>query len=557
MTNLKRLKRLAVASLCVFAGLVTPANAIDAEPPVTEESATTASAPAVAPAPESDATTSAAVMVEPAPALDPLPPQPDSGGPGMLRLNFRDAPLEAVLDYMSKAAGFVVIMETSIDERVTVWSHQPVSRDEAVDLLNTILASKGYTAIRNERTLTIVSRDEARQRNLPVIQGGDPEQIPNNDEMVTQIIPVKYANVQQLIQNLDPLLPEYATLSANVGSNALILVDKQSNIRRVTQIIQALDTSISSISQLRVFPLNYSDATEIAKIISDIFNARSRATGSSSRGGDDRSRQMQEFMSRMRGGGGGPGGGSRGGGGSSSSSDGASAALQQQALVVAVADERTNSLVVSAPEETMPIIEDLIAEIDTVAEDITEIRVFALQNGSASDMAELITEVFASDSQSQGGRGGSSSQRGPSRVFGGPMAMMMGGGRSGGGRPSGGSTSERRLQEQTVVAVPDDRTNTVIVTAASETMPLIAQMVEQLDVDPAQTQRVYVYPLENANVEEIQEILEAMFQSSSSSRGSSRTGSSYNSSTRSFRPSSSSSSSSRGGSSSSSGSMRR
>ena len=61
-----------------------------------------------------------------------------------LRLNFRGVPLDTVLDYMSEAAGFVIVRNTEVSGRVDVWSHQSLSKDEAVNLLNTILNRKGY-----------------------------------------------------------------------------------------------------------------------------------------------------------------------------------------------------------------------------------------------------------------------------------------------------------------------------------------------------------------------------------------------------------------------------
>src|SRR5438093_542772 len=78
---------------------------------------------------------------------------------GTLRLNFRGVPVDMVLDYLSDAAGFIIIKETDVKGKVDVWSNQPLTRDEAVDLLNTILNKNDYAAIRNGRTLTIVSKD--------------------------------------------------------------------------------------------------------------------------------------------------------------------------------------------------------------------------------------------------------------------------------------------------------------------------------------------------------------------------------------------------------------
>jgi general secretion pathway protein D len=214
-----------------------------------------------------------------------------------LRFNFQGVPLDTVLDYLSKEAGFVIIRETEITGRVDVRSHQPVSKDEAVDLLNTILHHKGYAAIRNGRTLTIVSRDDAKTRDIPVRKGNEPAQIPKSDEMVTQIIPVRYADAVQLVENITPLLPSYATMTANQSSNAIVLTDTQTSIRRVAEIVKALDTSISEVSTVKVFTLKDADATEIATLINTLFQTDG-AGGSSA---DDRRRRMREFFGGMRG----------------------------------------------------------------------------------------------------------------------------------------------------------------------------------------------------------------------------------------------------------------
>jgi hypothetical protein len=73
-----------------------------------------------------------------------------------LRLNFRGVPLEMVLDYLSQAAGLIIIMETGMAEPIEVWSQQLLNEAEAVNLLNAALSKKGYAALREGRTLTIV-----------------------------------------------------------------------------------------------------------------------------------------------------------------------------------------------------------------------------------------------------------------------------------------------------------------------------------------------------------------------------------------------------------------
>src|SRR5690349_608600 len=63
-----------------------------------------------------------------------------------LKFNFRGAPLETVLNYMSEAAGYVIITETPVRGTVDMYSAQPVSREEAVQLLNIALNKNGYAA---------------------------------------------------------------------------------------------------------------------------------------------------------------------------------------------------------------------------------------------------------------------------------------------------------------------------------------------------------------------------------------------------------------------------
>jgi len=418
-----------------------------------------------------------------------------------LMLNFQNVPLQSVLEYMSEAAGFIILGDTEVRGDVTILSKQPLNREEAVDLLDTILNEKGYTAIRRGRILKIVEKDKALTEDIPVKSGADPADIPKKDVMVTQIIPIRFGNAGQLIENISELLPEYATISANDGSNAIILTDTQTNIHRIAEIVSALDTSISSISEIKVFPLVYADAKQLADVIKGLFQSSSSG---SSRSSSSRSSSAIAEMMRARFGGGSSSSRSSGSSGRSSrsSGSGSSAALAAASRVVAISEERTNSLVVSAPADVIPTIEQLVKEMDRTIEDVTEIQVFKLNNADAYEMAEVLTNLFSDKDEIESSRGGyrfgswgrSSSSSSRSRSS------------------SSGNSSERMLQQKRVVAVADPRTNSVIVSATAELMKQIALMVERLDDNKAKQQKVYTYSLQNADVEGVSEILRNMFE---------------------------------------------
>jgi general secretion pathway protein D len=439
----------------------------------------------------------AATLAEPASPVPPMEVSPPptrvvAEGERGLRLNFRNAPLELVLNYLSEAAGFIIVPEVDVRGRVDVWSNQPLTKDEAIEVLNQALVRNGYAVLRDGRTLTVVTREEARKRDIPVRRGGDPESIPKNDQIVTQIIPVRFINAVQLSRDLAPLIPSTATLTANEGGNALVVTDTQANIRRLAEIIKALDTSVSSLSAVRVFALRYADAKTVANVLREVF-ANDTSTA---RGLDPRAR----FFAFMRGGGG------SGGGEGQAATEGRPGASR----VVATADERSNSLVVSAPEDLMPTIEELVAAVDVDVEDLTEIRVFTLRHSDPQEMADLITSLFPDETSQSSSSGG--------RRFGffGPPGFGPGGAQ---GNQAGNTAPSERVRKQSrVIAVADLRTSSVVVTASRQLMPQIASMIEQLDSNPARKQKVFVYDLRNAEPGRAEEIVRELFEGQTTRR---------------------------------------
>jgi general secretion pathway protein D len=453
-----------------------------------------------------------AVATEIRPAATATPVSENEKG---LRMNFRGVRLEDVLNYMSDAAGFIINIapNTEVKGKVDVWSNQPLDKEEAVQLLNTVLNQNGLAAVRTGRTLTIINRSSAKTNNrVPVKTGAEPGKIPQSDEIVTQIIPVKYVNAAALVQNLQPLLPDDAQtgLSANEAGNSILLTAPQTDVHRMAEIIAALDTAVANVSQIKVFQLKYADAKALVDSVKELFTppAQQQQGPGGGRG---------QFFQQMFGGGGPGGGGPFGGGGpggrggfGGNTARGNTSATQ--ARVVAVADERSNSLIVAAVPDAMPEIERLVKEIDVPVDEVTEIRLFPLQNSDPYEMVDLLTQLFpdptTSNNQTQ-------------NRFGGFRGGFGGGGFGGnrfGNRGQQNTTSERAVKQSRVISVADARTSSVIVTASRDLMPQIEAMIKQLDSSRAKQKKVYVYNIENADVTQIEQIVRDMFDTSNNSR---------------------------------------
>lgn len=349
---------------------------------------------------------------------------------GKVLLNFRNASLDSVLTFLSEAGGLTIVNDAKLEGRVNILNKQPMTINEAIDVLNTLLKDRGYATVRRGKTLRVIPLDAAKKATIPVRTGNTPADIAETDEMITQVIPVRYADARQLQRDLSALIPSYADLVANASTNTLILTDTSANVRRIVEIIRSLDTSISAVAKVEVFTLKYANASNAARLITDIF--RTDSTSGGNRGGQGQGGPFGGFARFFQGGG--PGGG--GGGGTGSGDD---AARAQQTRVTASADDRTNTIVVSAPVDVMPVIRDVLKELDANPAVDQAVFTYYLRNAQAANVQNVINSLFNTGTS----RGGTTNTRSTTNTNTGFGSTQRGG--AGTGLNSGGGNSGMSL----------------------------------------------------------------------------------------------------------------
>lgn len=336
-----------------------------------------------------------------------------TNGTDEIFMNFHGAPIDEVLNYLSDAAGFIIELDTRVAGTVDVWSTHPVSKDEAVQLLNSVLNKNGYAAIRSGRRLRIMNQGDATHSNIPVIVSNDPATIPDTDEIVTQIIPIRYVQARQLITDLSPLISSRATIMANDAGNSIVVTDTQSNIRHLVEIVKAIDSSAEDVTEVRVFHLEHHDPVEVATLLTTVFADQSGQGGNNQAtpirfGGGGGFRQFfggGGFGGGPGGGGFGGGGGRGGGGGGQGGGGSQTDRLRQRAHVVAVADQRTASVLVTAPKDLMTEIEQLVTQVDQESPKVAHVSVIHLENADPQQVQKVLQDFQASN-----GRNSQSSQ---------------------------------------------------------------------------------------------------------------------------------------------------
>jgi general secretion pathway protein D len=431
--------------------------------------------PAPAPAPSADANPPAVTPPVVTPPIVPPVVQPPIVPPtadGRFLLEFRGARLGQVLDYLSQQAGFVITNPIELPAPLTLVAKQPVTPQEAVDALNGVLLAQGFAAIVRQKTLHVVPLPTARQQDLPVMIGTDPAKIPDTDTLVTQVMPVQFALVKDLAENLQPLLnPAAATLSANESSNVLILTDTQSHIRRIASIIQAIDRSISGDQAVKVFQLAHADASKVAQIITTLYGQQS----TQGRGGN----QGQQFGRNFnnRGGQQGQGGGQQGQGNGQTG---------REVEVGAAADSGTNTLVIRASPERLAMLSDIVAQLDIDNSARDDVLLYRVRNGKAADLATSLNELFqgiqAATSSTQTRTAGQSQARAGTAtvVAAQPTVRMVAAPTATGAAAAANGDAGLDLTGQ-VRVVADPTSNSVMVLSPERNFERIRRLLEQLD----------------------------------------------------------------------------
>jgi type II secretory pathway component GspD/PulD (secretin) len=519
---MKTLKLHLISSACVLGLLVTAAAQSDT-PPANQQSAQPADTNAVAlqdtsqPA-QGEQTAQAPRRFGPGTNLSELvaanvipPASAGTTGGGVRTLNLVNMPLQEVLQTLADAAGFVIRSRgVSLQTRISLITAKPMSREELVKQLNTVLSENLYGAyLQEDGMLLIDSMENIKRATGRVVREANPEIIPVTDEIVTQSLPIKYVDANQLSQTLQSLLPSGMSLIVSAGGNAIVVQDTSAHIHRMAEIIRILDVPLAVSAVVKVYALTNADAKSLAAIIQNVFqSAGSRGGGGVTAVGGGGAGGFANPIAQMFGLGGGAGVGDGAGGGGG----GGVGVVNGQGRVsappvTATSDDRSNMLVVSAAAEQIVQIDKLVAQMDVNVDDVAEMRLFKLYYADPGETADELSTVFpntttGTQQQQNSGRGG-----------------VQFGGATAGNTASTTTQSERLLKQTQVIAVADYRTSSVIVIASKTLMPEIEKMIDRLDEDQSGAQQVFVWNTDNMDPSLVQQYLQDLFPSSSGNAG--------------------------------------
>ncbi|MHC4102274.1 MAG: secretin N-terminal domain-containing protein, partial [Planctomycetota bacterium] len=213
----------------------------------------------------------AAVAVAPVGAADPDPTDTatatndEASAPDeqvLIRFNFKGATFDQVIDFFSRATGLPVVREADVPQgTLDYMAPEAYTLDEALDILNIILQSKGVALRVDDDMLYLQKLEEMQREDIPVFVGELPAQVGDN-EIITVVRPLDIAMAKPLAERLATMVASYGSVTAMEQQNSLVITETAGQVRRILTIIETLDREDPE-GVVEFFSLRHAKAEEL------------------------------------------------------------------------------------------------------------------------------------------------------------------------------------------------------------------------------------------------------------------------------------------------------
>ena len=168
-----------------------------------------------------------------------------------------------------------VILDRNVTGKVQIISPKKVTKEEAYQAFLSALNMLNLTTVETGKVIKVLKVRNAVKGNLKTYLGSS--WAPRTDEIITQIIPLKYIDAKQVQTTLSRIVSTNSMI-AYEPTNTLIISESGYKVRRVLEILELLDVQTQQPKVL-IVPIKYSDPKNIADKVTEIL----RASGGSSR----------------------------------------------------------------------------------------------------------------------------------------------------------------------------------------------------------------------------------------------------------------------------------
>ena len=324
-------------------------------------------------------------------------------------LNMKDANIRVLIEAVSRITGKTLVLDPRIsNQKITILSPADVdlTKDEVYEIFLSALMLNNFTAIEDGPVIKVVQNQVSKSEASPV--ESDDSAGRSGDLLITRVVKVNNVDAKKLTPVLRPLVRNTGHMAIYEDSNVIVIHDRASNIQRLVQIIRQVDKE-SDVST-EVIPMENASATEVVRILEALEKQNGNAGSSAPK---------------------------------------------------IVADERTNSVVISGETNSRLRLRSIIAQLDLPVDSNGNTRVFYLRYAKAEDLKNVLigqAKIVAAES---------------------------------GGAPAAGANAATRSRNRSAGSTTyniesHEATNSLIITAQPDMMKTFEAVIRQLDIRLAQ-----------------------------------------------------------------------
>lgn len=299
----------------------------------------------------------ATVTVKPSKrGADAIPP-----GQELVNIDFPEpTEIKDIIKAVSLWTGKNVILDRNVNGKVQIISPRKVTKEEAYQAFLSALNLLGMTTVETGKVIKIMPVRTAVKGNLKTFLGS--KWTPLTDEIITQIVPLKYIDAKDIQSTLSRIVNSNSML-AYEKTNTLIISDSGYKVRRILDILELIDVQ-GQQPQVAIVPIRYSDAKSVNDKVNEILkNSGTRR----------------------------------------------SSGLAYKIMT----DERSNSVIIFGPPRTIADVKALVKKFDIQLDDPSRqasIHVRPLDYADAKKLASTLSALAA------GNKGGTAARRPPVRL---------------------------------------------------------------------------------------------------------------------------------------------
>ena len=328
----------------------------------------------------------------------------------LISLNFRDAPLDQILNFYGEITGRTMIKSPGINATVTLKGQTRLTEQEALEAIESVLAMNNVVMVpMGDKFFKVVQPATARQSGMPIDMEVPEDGFADTDKLMSQVIPLKYVEIADVQPVIQGLLHAYGKIQAFERTNSMLVTDTSSNLKVIMEILELIDQPIETRVETRIYEIKYAKASEIAGRLNELISSSQQEKSAPKTAIASPTAATPPGVIRAR-----------------RPSVASSVAAFEEAMaergivqgeVKIIADERTNILIVISRPANFSFFDRIVAVLDREIDAETIVRVVALEYATAEDVAGILNEfIGAAKAESESAaRGSTEDQAGGSQ----------------------------------------------------------------------------------------------------------------------------------------------